>query len=43
MKAIRYDSYGSPDVLRLEEVDQPPVGDHDLLVRLRAASINPQD
>jgi NADPH:quinone reductase-like Zn-dependent oxidoreductase len=40
MKAIVRDQYGSPDVLRLEEIAQPVVQDHDVLVRVRAASVN---
>jgi NADPH:quinone reductase-like Zn-dependent oxidoreductase len=43
MKAIRYDRYGSADVLELREVSMPVVGDDDVLVRLRAASVNPLD
>lgn len=43
MKAIRHYSYGSPDVLRLEDVDMPPVGDSDVLIRVRAASVSPLD
>ena len=43
MKAIRYYSYGSPDVLRLVDVDVPPIGDNDVLVRVRAAGVNPLD
>lgn len=43
MKAIRYYSYGSPDVLQLAEVDIPPVGDNDVLVQVRAAAVNPLD
>lgn len=43
MKAIVYHRYGSPDVLRLEEVPKPDVGDGDVLVRVRAAAVNPLD
>jgi NADPH:quinone reductase-like Zn-dependent oxidoreductase len=43
MKAIRYDDYGSPDVLELRDVDMPPVGDNDVLIRVRAAAVNPLD
>jgi hypothetical protein len=43
MKAIRFDHYGSPDVLELRDVDIPAVGDDELLVRVRAASVNPLD
>ncbi len=43
MKAIRYYRYGPPDVLELQDVDVPAVGDDEVLVRVRAASINPLD
>ena len=43
MKAIVYTEYGSPDVLRLQEIDKPVVNDADVLVRVRAASANPLD
>jgi NADPH:quinone reductase-like Zn-dependent oxidoreductase len=43
MKAIRYARYGPPDVLELRDVDVPAVGDDDVLVRVRAASVNPLD
>ena len=43
MKAVIYDRYGSPDVLELREIDEPVVGDDQVLVRVRAASVNPAD
>lgn len=43
MKAIVYDRYGSPDVLRFEDVDQPQIGPDEVLVRVRAAAPNPWD
>lgn len=43
MKAIVYDQYGSADVLRLEEIDKPPVSDDGVLVRVRGAAVNPYD
>jgi NADPH:quinone reductase-like Zn-dependent oxidoreductase len=43
LKAITYHRYGSPDVLEFEEVDDPVVKDDEVLVRVRAASVNPRD
>jgi NADPH:quinone reductase-like Zn-dependent oxidoreductase len=43
MKAIVHCEYGSPDVLKLENVEKPVPNDNQLLVRVRAASINPLD
>jgi NADPH:quinone reductase-like Zn-dependent oxidoreductase len=43
MKAIVYGTYGSPDVLKLTDIDQPTVADDQVLVRVRAASVNPAD
>jgi len=43
LKAITYLSYGSPDVLEFQEVDEPVVKDDEVLVRVRAASANPRD
>jgi NADPH:quinone reductase-like Zn-dependent oxidoreductase len=43
MKAIVYCDYGSPDVLALEDVEKPVPADDQVLVRVRAASVNPLD
>jgi NADPH:quinone reductase-like Zn-dependent oxidoreductase len=43
MKAIVRYEYGSPDVLELREVEKPVVKDQDVLVRVRAASLNADD
>ena len=43
MKAIVYSRFGSPDVLELREIDRPTAGDGEVLVRVRAASVNPAD
>ncbi len=41
MKAIVHDTYGSPDVLELRDMDKPTVGDEDVLIRVHAAGVNP--
>ena len=43
MKAITYSKYGSPDVLELKEVEKPSPRDNEVLIRVRAASINSWD
>lgn len=43
MKAITYTEYGSPDVLRLEEVAKPVPKDGEVVVKVRAASVNALD
>ncbi|PLS03764.1 NAD(P)-dependent alcohol dehydrogenase [Neobacillus cucumis] len=40
MKAIVYNKYGPPDVLQLKEVEIPRLEDHQVLVKIHAASIN---
>ncbi len=43
MKAIVYHDYGSPDVLKCEEIEKPTAGDNEVLIQVRAASVNPLD
>jgi NADPH:quinone reductase-like Zn-dependent oxidoreductase len=43
VKAITYRAYGPPDVLEYKEVEKPSAGDDDVLIRVRAASLNPRD
>jgi NADPH:quinone reductase-like Zn-dependent oxidoreductase len=44
MKAIVQEGYGPPErVLRLAEVGRPPTGGDDVLIRLRATSVNTPD
>ena len=41
MKAIVYYSYGSPDVLEFKEVEKPVPKENEVLIKVRAASVNP--
>jgi len=43
MQAIVRRQYGSPDVLRLENIEKPAVQDERVLVKVHAASVNPFD
>jgi len=43
MKAIVYDRYGPPEVERVEEVEAPVPGAGQLLVRVRATTVNRSD
>jgi NADPH2:quinone reductase len=41
MKAIRVREFGPPEVMRLEEIPDPSPGPGQVLVRIRAAGVNP--
>ena len=44
MRAVIQDGYGAPErVLRLDEIPVPPVGADDVLIRMRATSVNTPD
>ena len=43
MRAVVRRAYGGPDVLRMEDVPTPVVGDRDVLVRVHAAACNAGD
>ncbi len=43
MRAIVYRNYGSPDVLKCEELEKPTAGDNEVLIKVRAASVNALD
>ncbi|WP_225803808.1 NADP-dependent oxidoreductase [Streptomyces sp. NK15101] len=43
MKAISYSRYGGPEVLEYGELPDPKVGPDEVLVKVRAAAVNPVD
>lgn len=43
MKAIVQNRYGSAEVLELREIAKPEIGDREVLIRVRAAGVNPGD
>jgi NADPH:quinone reductase-like Zn-dependent oxidoreductase len=43
MKAVVYTNYGPPDVLQIKDIKKPVPNDDQVLVRVRAASVNPYD
>jgi NADPH:quinone reductase-like Zn-dependent oxidoreductase len=43
MQAIVQDTYGSPEVLRMRDIEKPEIGDHEVLIRVRATGVNPAD
>jgi NADPH:quinone reductase-like Zn-dependent oxidoreductase len=43
MRAVVYDRYGAPDVLRLEDVERPVAADDEVLIRIHATTVNRMD
>ena len=43
MKAIRVQEYGGPAVMRIEDLPDPRPGPGEIVVRVRAAGVNPVD
>ena len=43
MKAVRIERYGNEEVVELAEVERPQLGENQLLVKVRAAAVNPVD
>lgn len=43
MKAIINNTYGTPDILELREIEKPQPGDHQVLIKVLAASVNKAD
>jgi len=43
MKAVIHDRFGTPEVLEVRDIPQPVAGPGEVLVRVRAAAINPKD
>jgi NADPH:quinone reductase-like Zn-dependent oxidoreductase len=43
MRAAVYAEYGGPEVAQLVEIDAPTAADHELLVKVHAAALNPAD
>ena len=43
VKAMVYERYGPPAVLEVREVEMPVLGDGDVLIEVRAASVNRSD
>ncbi len=43
MRAARYESYGAPEAIHIEDIETPTPADGELLVRVRAATVNRTD
>jgi NADPH:quinone reductase-like Zn-dependent oxidoreductase len=43
MKAVRIEHFGGPEALQLQEIERPAPKDDEVLIEVRAASVNPVD
>src|SRR5688572_26480325 len=43
MQALVQETYGSAEVMHIVEIDRPEIGDNEVLLRVRAAGVNPAD
>src|SRR5436305_14705539 len=43
MKAVRIERYGNEEAVEFAEVERPQLGENQLLVKVRAAAVNPVD
>ena len=43
MRAVVYRRFGGPEVVRVEELPRPPVGAHDVLIRVHASTVSAAD
>ncbi|MDW3210666.1 MAG: NAD(P)-dependent alcohol dehydrogenase [Reichenbachiella sp.] len=43
MRTVKIDRYGGPDEIYVTEVDKPTPADHEVLVKVKAAAVNPLD
>ena len=43
MQALVQETYGSAEVMHIAEIDKPEIGDNEVLIRVRAAGVNPAD
>ena len=43
MRAAVHSRYGAPDVMRIADIEKPTAGEHDVLVKVRATTVNRTD
>jgi len=43
MKAMRYNAYGTPDVIEMKELDIPSINDDEVLIKIRATTVTAGD